>query len=92
MGVCYKCLENKYNGKCKPEKNNYRFELKKDKKGYYNDIECLDKEGTCRRDVCECDKAFALGVKKYELEWDVKLHSTKGTFDRKKTMQTFRWR
>jgi len=80
MGVCYKCLENKYKGKCKPEKNSYKFEIKKDRKG----IDCLDKEGTCKRDICECDKAFALNVKRFEMDWDVKLHSVKGDFDRKR--------
>jgi len=83
MGVCYKCIENKYKGKCNQKPTNYRFELKKDKNGKYNDIVCTDRD-ECKKDICECDRAFAINVKKHELDWNVKLHSTKSGFNREK--------
>ena len=36
----------------------------------------------CKRDVCECDKQFAVNVAKYEHEWKEEYHIKRAGFDR----------
>ena len=79
MGVCYKCLQHKYPaGKCQPENTNYKFTLDTVKRT----IDCSMNRNTCRRDVCECDKDFAIGAAKHEHEWKEEYHIKRAGFNR----------
>lgn len=85
FGTCYKCLKNKHNAECKPEETHYRFKIVKDEKtGDVKDIICLDKKDRCKQDVCQCDRKFALDVRKVESVWEPSNHMVKGNFNREK--------
>merc|ERR1719277_1427325 len=45
-------------------------------------IECTNRRGTCRRNICECDKRLAEQLGKYESEWNESLHKNRGGFVR----------
>ena len=45
----------------------------------------LTQLGSCRRNICECDKQLAEGLSKYENEWDESLHANRGGFEREQS-------
>ena len=69
---------NVFDGQCRGEELGYRADLTVDKNGK-KIIECSNKIGSCRRSICECDKALAEKLAKYEDTWDETLHANKGT-------------
>ncbi|CAG5099479.1 Oidioi.mRNA.OKI2018_I69.XSR.g16542.t1.cds [Oikopleura dioica] len=82
FGTCYHCLKLKH-PKCIPERTAYRFRLKKNKRLGTRSIDCQrNKEGSCERDTCECDKFFAETVALHEREWNQSYHIFRGGFDR----------
>lgn len=90
FGQCYQCLvdehkDDKFNingvTECKGEEIGYQFDLNEDENGNKS-IECVNKIGSCRRNICECDKQLAEGLYEHELSWDEKFHSRKSGFDR----------
>merc|ERR1712193_500020 len=38
--------------------------------------------GPCKRDVCECDRQFAVNVSMYQHSWNEQLHIKRAGFDR----------
>ena len=68
---------------CKGEEIGYTFNLNEDEDGNKS-IECVNKVckiilsvlrillklGSCRRNICECDKQLAEGLYEHELSWD----------------------
>lgn len=93
---CYKCLINEhldgeglprnpksetYDGKCKGENLGYKFDLFIRPNGT-KVIKCRDKAGSCKRNICECDKKLAEQLSFHESEWDETKHAVRGGFKR----------
>lgn len=95
---CYRCLidEHKdgegmpknapmateeYDGKCRGEALGYKFDLLMKPNGKKS-IKCLNKPGTCKRNICECDRHLAEALAMHESEWDETLHAVRGGFKR----------
>lgn len=88
--TCYKCLieehENKSiavssDGKCRGEEIGYSADLVEDENGNKS-VECTNRAGECRRNICECDKKLAEEFARYEDIWDESLHANRGGFVR----------
>jgi len=63
-GQCYKCLKSEYEndaeeGECDGNLTGYRAELFKDEATDEPWMTCGNKPGTCRYNICQCDKALA---------------------------------
>lgn len=54
---CHKCIELEH--QCNPDKTGYRVKFIGKRRSLTRDIVCRSAEGTCSRDLCECDKAMA---------------------------------
>jgi len=92
---CYRCLNAEFAEmkphktwaggsvtKCAGELLGYRFDLIGAPEDPDRDIVCTNKPGSCRRSICECDKALAKSLAKQEETWNEALHELKGGFDR----------
>ena len=84
---CYKCLIDEHGDECRGEDVGYRADLLTDEAGNKS-IQCTNKVGSCRYNVCQCDKQLAEQLAQHESEWDPNLHTVKGGFER--TDQCFR--
>jgi len=92
FGQCYKCLLEEHkddefnisgNTVCKGEEIGYQVDLIDDVNGFNGrSIICLNKPGSCRRNICECDKQLAESLAQYESEWVETYHSRRGDFER----------
>jgi len=89
---CYKCLiheheeetpEKTFSGqdKCRGEAIGYKADLTYDE-NYEKIIVCQNEVGSCKRNICECDKALAMALSVEEDNWDEDFHSVKGDFRR----------
>merc|ERR1712130_166829 len=89
---CYRCLIDEHEvhhpqktwagqTECRGENIGYRADLLIDQDGNKS-IQCTNKEGECRRNICECDKALAEKFAIHEASWDVNKHEIKGNFKR----------
>jgi len=78
---CYRCLLDKHGKDCKGSEKGYDAELNKDANGK-RFIKCGNEPGSCRYNVCMCDKHLAEQLAKYESEWKSHFHVVKGDFDR----------
>lgn len=63
---CYQCARNDGSksgstqpGECVPEETGYSFSAVIDPVTGQGNVECNNKVGSCKRNICECDKAFA---------------------------------
>lgn len=86
---CYHCLVDEHDddnlthdGKCRGEELGYRVDLLTDSVTGKKSLQCLNKAGTCRRNICECDKRLAEQFSKYEAEWNESYHANRGGFNR----------
>ena len=52
---CLKCARRQHGDQCIGEFTAYKFAIRK------NRVVCRNPEGTCERDLCECDAMFAKG-------------------------------
>lgn len=78
MQMCYKCAKIDYGNDCK-DTAGYRYrgyEVKGERR-----IKCLDKEDTCKRAICECDKRLAMDLAKLEDTASYDFHSKYGSFN-----------
>lgn len=91
FGQCYKCLVDEHkddgldiNGAdgCIGEEIGYRYDLMHDNATGKNSIECTNKIGSCRRNICECDKQLAENLALYEDQWNEQFHANRGGFER----------
>ena len=60
--LCYRCLRAEYNAPgetCDGNSDGYRADLYKDIETDKRWVECKDSIGSCRKNICECDKALA---------------------------------
>jgi hypothetical protein len=94
--TCYKCLLDEHeddariptgyaNGKfpaesCAGELVGYQANLVEN--DGVRSIECTNKLGACRRNICECDRRLAIKLGELEQTWDVTKHAVKGNFKR----------
>jgi len=77
---CQRCIDKDYVD-C-PEWAPYRYNGKVDKATGKRTIKCNNKQGTCRRNHCECDKKLAEDLAEYEMLWNPTLSLQFGGFDR----------
>lgn len=68
---CHKCI--KLVHQCDPDRTGYRVKFIGKRRSLVRDISCKGEEGTCSRDLCECDKEMAYSLSDL---WDDSLHST----------------
>ena len=82
--MCYKCLLDEHGStrECRGEDIGYRMDLIVDPVSGAKSIECTNVPGSCRYNVCQCDKALAEKLAMHEDSWDESLHSVKGGFVR----------
>jgi hypothetical protein len=78
---CYQCLQDEHDNQCGGEDVGYRMDLNTDSDGK-NWVECTNKIGSCRYNVCQCDKQLAEQLAIHEQNWDMSLHTVKGGFVR----------
>lgn len=81
---CYQCGKRDSGSECLPEETGYRFSATFDSVTGRPNVECINREGTCRRNICECDKAFAERLPqaaKSDDGWTGAHHAHYGGFD-----------
>jgi len=81
---CYKCLLDEHKDEekaCAGEEFGYRAKLDRDSDGN-NIIQCTNKPGSCRYNICQCDKALAEKLGKHQSTWNESYHTVKGGFER----------
>lgn len=59
----------------------YAFNAREDSVTQVRYIECLNELGSCKRSLCECDKALAYDLADMESEWNILHHQRWGQFD-----------
>ena len=67
---CYRCLKAEYEEECDGNGSGYRAELYKDETTGEPWMECTNKIGTCRNNICQCDKALAESLARLVNEYD----------------------
>ena len=82
---CYHCLVEQggaisvtESGKCIGEEVGYSFDLVTEDGTGEKTIQCTNRVGTCRRNVCECDRQLAEQFGLNQADWDVNLHTNRG--------------
>lgn len=68
---CYRCLQQEYDNECDGNNIGYKAELYKELSGEPW-MECTNNEGSCRYNVCMCDKALAENLGRLAKEYDEK--------------------
>jgi len=70
---CYLCAnkdeKERRNQNCYPDETSYKFNAVFDQVTNQPVVQCLNKKGSCKRNICECDKAFASNLKANENLW-----------------------
>lgn len=56
---CYQCAKRDAGPECNPEETGYRFSATIDPVTGSPTVQCTNPVGSCRRNICECDNAFA---------------------------------
>lgn len=86
--TCYRCAhkdEKEAGGEaCLPEETSYKFEASHDPVTGQPVVKCLNKKGSCRRNICECDNEFGkkLQAASASNQWNVE-NSQYGGFDQR---------
>jgi len=79
LSQCYKCLESEHSDEkteCEASSRGYNVKLIEDQG--VKSLECVDKVGRCRRNICECDRAFAYAMAAAENDYNKKYLGKKG--------------
>jgi hypothetical protein len=77
---CHSCAKLDFDDKCDVT-DGYKFTAKEDEVTGIRWIQCLNQEGSCKRAICECDKALAYDLADAETEWNILHHARWGQFD-----------
>jgi len=77
---CHSCAKLDFDEKCDVT-DGYKFTAKEDEVTGIRWIQCLNQEGSCKRAICECDKALAYDLADAETEWNILHHARWGQFD-----------
>jgi len=78
---CYKCLLAEHSGEgktCTGGELGYKLDLLEEDN--VRSLSCGNPIGSCKRNICECDKALAEKLSEHESSWDKELHADKGGF------------
>lgn len=79
---CYLCAKDESNGECDAATMSYSWRFNDfDNDGRADDIQCTNREGSCRWKLCQCDRQFALQMREHEEEYDNQYSEDEG-FDR----------
>jgi len=73
---CYECAKMR-DQECSGDRVKYKYKLKIDKTTGEKDIACLNPEGSCPRNICECDKRWSKQLSAVQDEFDPKYHKTR---------------
>lgn len=80
-GRCHKCAQFDFGAeKCEVTRP-YRFSARQDPVTGNRFIQCLNEPGSCKRSICECDKALAYDLADAETAWNILHHERWGMFD-----------
>jgi len=84
---CYRCVNKDFvqeagQASCDGTSRSYRFKGIVDEVTGSKQIVCLNKPGTCKRGICECDKALADDLSDLEFKWDIMNHQRWGGFSK----------
>lgn len=79
---CYRCLVDEHDKDCDGQNLGYGLELIEVAGSGERRLECTNNAGSCRHNICQCDKALAEKLSALESDWDESLHHVKGGFDR----------
>lgn len=82
---CYRCVNKDFvqeagQESCDGTSRSYRFKGVIDAVTGQKEIVCLNKRGTCKRAICECDKALAEDLSTLEFKWNIMHHQRWGGF------------
>ena len=69
-----------HDGKCRGEEVGYAADLLIDQETGKKSIVCTNRAGSCRKNICECDKRLAMQFALHEDSWNQDLHTNKGNF------------
>jgi len=76
---CHSCAAQDF-GNCEVTRG-YSFKAVQDSVTQIRYIECLNEIGSCKRSLCECDKALAYDLADVENDWNILHHQRWGQFD-----------
>lgn len=74
---CYDCAKIE-DPTCQGDKVKYKYRLLQHKLTGKKSIECVNKEGTCQRNICECDKRWSEKLANFEDDFNPKFHKNRG--------------
>lgn len=79
---CWGCAKAENGKECEGSSTSYKWKFVKDRTTKtVIDIKCLNKEGTCEKDICECDKQLVFNLRDVESVYDSKFKQTKANKD-----------
>lgn len=89
---CYRCVNKDFvqeagQDNCDGTSRSYRFKGIVDPVTQQKQIVCLNNEGTCKRSICECDKALADDLSDLEFKWNIMHHQRWGGFNKEAECQ-----
>lgn len=89
---CYRCVNKDFvqdagQENCDGTTRSYRFKGIIDEVTKQKEIICLNTPGTCKRAICECDKALANDLSQLEFKWNIMHHQRWGGFNKKATCE-----
>jgi hypothetical protein len=80
-GRCHYCAQKDFGEEKCSVTRPYSFSAKQDAVTGVRFIECRNTEGSCKRSICECDKALAYDLADNENTWNILHHQRWGQFD-----------
>lgn len=89
---CYRCVNKDFvqeagQENCDGSSRSYRFKGVVDAVTATKQIVCLNNRGSCKRAICECDKALAEDLSDLEFKWDIMNHQRWGGFNKEQQCQ-----
>ena len=74
---CYECAKME-NPKCQGDRVKYKYALNVHKLTGEKSIDCLNKKGSCARNICECDKRWSENLAIFEEDFNPFFHKNRG--------------
>lgn len=82
---CYRCLADEHDKDCDGQSLGYGLDLVEIAGTGEKRLECTNNPGSCRHNICQCDKALAEKLSALENDWDESLHHIQGNLDREQS-------
>jgi|ERR1711990_4261 len=76
---CHYCAREDFAAKCDMT-SPYKFMAAEDEVTGERYINCLNPEGSCKRNICECDRKLAYDLREAEFNWNILHHQRWGGF------------